>query len=365
MPDYIEGRVDCTVLRGPIDRKGKLGSGIPSLEYYVPDYSLLDSADWPYRPEDSYFCRTTKGCIRRCKFCAVPHLEPRFARNWHWKKEIAEVRKRHGERQNLVLLDNNVVASPHFQEIIADIRREGFEKNATRNGRRRTVDFNQGIDARLITKNVAKELVSINLTPVRLAFDFDGMEPRYRTAVERLAAVGFRRFTTYLMFNFNDTPRSLYRRMKVNLHLSRTLGVEITGFPMRFTPINDVNRQYVSPGWNWRYLRGIQCVLLATPGLVSPHREFFLRAFGNSFDEFLEILSMPDRYIIQRDKYEHGEAADWRKRFVRFSPSAREEFLSILAKLNGSRDKKREMARHKRFRGLLEHYYPGGNVLRE
>ena len=365
MPEYIEGRVDCTVVTGPMDRKGKLGPGVPSLECWVPDYSLLDSSEWPYRPEDSYFCRTTKGCIRKCQFCAVPHLEPRFGRNWHWRKEIGEAEKRYGERQNLVLLDNNVLASPHLDKIVADIRREGFENGAVRNGKRRTVDFNQGIDARLITKDVAKELASISLTPVRLAFDFDAMEPSYRDAVERLAAVGFRQFTTYLMFNFNDTPRSLYRRMKINLQLSRKLGVGITGFPMRFIPINDVSRQYVSPRWQWRYLRGFQCVLLATRGMVSPNRKFFRAAFGNSYEEFLEIMSMPDRYIIQRKKYRDNEAADWRKRFRRLSSSSRMELLNILVELNGARDKKAEMARHRRFKGLLEHYYPDGKVLRE
>ncbi len=365
MPEYIEGRVDCTVVTGPIDRKGKLGQHVPSLACLVPDYSLLDSCEVLYKPDDSYFCRTTKGCVRKCPFCAVPHLEPRFARNWHWRQELAEARNRFGERQNLVLLDNNVVASPYFHEIVTDICREGFEVGTTRNGKRRIVDFNQGIDARLITKKVAKALGTINLKPVRLAFDFDGMDSAYRGAVQRLADVGFTHFTTYLMFNFRDTPRSLYRRMKVNLELSRKFGVAITGFPMRFIPINDVSRQHVSAGWHWRYLRGIQCILLATHGMVSPNRKFFRAAFGNSFDEFLELISMPDRYIIQRQKYADNDAADWRKRFRRLTSASRNELLQILEELNGARDKNAEMARHRRFSGLLEHYYPQGKTIRE
>ena len=165
------------------------------------------------------------------------------------------------------------------------------------------------------------------------------------------------------MFNFNDTPQSLYRRMKANLALNREFDVEITGFPMRFIPINDVDRQYVSPQWAWRYLRGIQCVLLATHGMVSPYRPFFNAAFGSSFEEFLEILSMPDRYIIQREKYKDNEAADWRKRFRRLSGSSRRELLEVLARLNGSREKKKEIAKHRSFRSLLEHYYPDGKVI--
>jgi hypothetical protein len=217
----------------------------------------------------------------------------------------------------------------------------------------------------LVTKEVAEQLGTVCLSPVRLAFDFDAIEPYYRKAVDRLAQVGLRRFTTYLMFNFNDTPRSLYRRMKANLELARKHGVEITGFPMRFIPINDVDRQYVSEGWTWRYLRGIQCVLLATHGMVSPHRRFFNAAFGSSYDEFLEILAMPDRYIIQREKYKNDEAADWRKKFGRLSSRSRREFLEILERLHRSRDKKADMAKFRSFRSLLEHHYPDGKVLRE
>ncbi len=365
MPEYLETRVRCTVLRGRMDRKGRLGPGIPSLDQYVPDYSIVDSPEWNYKPEDSYFSRTTKGCVRKCKFCAVRSLEPKFAAIGDWRKQLREVREAFGERQHIVFLDNNVVAAPKLQEIISAIRREGFENGAIRNNRRRTVDFNQGIDARLITRKVAKCLSGINLSPVRLAFDYEGVERHYRNAVQRLADVGFRHFTNYVMFNFNDTPRSLYRRLKINLQLSRKLDIAITGFPMRFIPIDDVSRQYVSKGWHWRYLRGIQCILLATRGMVSPNRSFFAGAFGNSYAEFLETLSMPDRYIIQRERYKQNEALNWRKKFRKLTKSSRDELLDILAQLNGLRDKKVALARHRRFRGLLEHYYPDGKVLRE
>jgi hypothetical protein len=164
------------------------------------------------------------------------------------------------------------------------------------------------------------------------------------------------------MFNFNDTPESLYRRMQINLELSREHDVAITGFPMRYIPIKDIDRRYVSPGWQWRYLRGIQCVLLATHGMVSPNAEFFVAAFGESYEEFLEILSMPDRYIIHREKYRHNRAKDWRKLFRRLTNGTRTEFLDLLARLNGLRDKKAEIKEESRFRDLLEHYYPRGRV---
>lgn len=363
MPEYIEKRVPCTVIRGSIDRKGKLGPGIPSLEAFIPDYSILDSANYEYKPEDAYFIRITKGCIRKCKFCAVPLLEPRFGRIKNWRQHLHEARERYGERRHLVVLDNNILATKGIHGTIQSIRREGFEKGAKLNGRKRTVDFNQGIDARLITPGIAKALSALCLSPVRLAFDFDSIEPRYRRAVRRLADVGFEAFTTYVMFNFKDTPQSLYHRMSVNLELSEKLKIRVTGFPMRYVPVDGVTRRHVGPHWHWRYLRGIQCVLLATHGMVSPNPEFFEAAFGKDVEEFLEILSMPDHYIIHRKKHKDNGAAGWRGRFRRLSDGSKMELFDILAKLNRSRTKKAGLrSAPKRFRGLLEHYCPKGKV---
>lgn len=362
MPDYVRSHANCSLVVGPLDRPGMLGGDTTAVGELVPDYSIVDSTAWDYKPRDAYFCRVTQGCIRSCKFCAVPKLEPVFRDTRSLRHQIREARDAFGERQNLVLLDNNVLATGKLREVLRHIREEGFEVGATRNGRQRTVDFNQGIDARLIDAGVAKELASIALSPVRLAFDSDSMRIPYQRAVRHLVSTGFREFTNYLMFNFSDTPRSLYERMELNLLLSRELGVRITGFPMRYTPVDDTQRHHVSKGWRWRYLRGIQCVLLATHGMVSPNPSFFHAAFGESYGQFLEILAMPDRYIIYRKHFENQGAREWRKQFRKLTDRDREEFLFILEQLNRSRTRKSDMVAHSQFASLLEHYYPDGRA---
>ena len=365
LPQYIKDRVKCQVIEGLLDQPNMLGSGTPAIATYVPDYDMIGSVSWQYRPEDSYFCRITKGCIRKCKFCAVPILEPAFGYSSSINEQICEVKEQFGERQNLVLLDNNILAIDGLAAIIKDIRDQGFEPGATRNNRQRTVDFNQGIDARLITAEVSRLLSTICLSPIRLAFDYDGIEKQYRRAIHLLVQNGFRECTNYIMYNFNDTPLSFYNRMKVNLELSRQLDIRVTGFPMRYMPIKDVNRRYVSGGWHWRYLRGIQCVLAATHGMVTPNPGFFVTAFGETYEEFLEILSMPDRYIIYRSHF-RKEAGYWKRLFRRLSARDREEFLAVLAKLNKSKTRKADIAAQRKFRSLLEHYYPNGQTpLRE
>ncbi len=362
LPDYIQQRVSCRIVTGPLTHPRMLGRERIPIADYTPDYSLIDASDGQYQPKDSYFCRVTIGCIRRCKFCAVPALEPEFKSFQRLKAQIQAVNKAYAERQHLVILDNNILASKDFRRTVREIRAAGFEADASRNGRQRVLDFNQGIDARLVTGEVAELLATTALSPVRLAYDYAGMKKAYVTAVKRLARRGFNEFTNYVMFNFRDNPRDFYERIRLNLKLSQELGIRITGFPMKYSPVTEVSRRYVAPGWHWRYLRGIQCVLLATRGLVSPNPTFFDAAFGPDYETFLEILSMPDRYIIYREKYKKAGVVAWRRLFRQLSTSRRQEFLEALDAINRSPNKQQTIQNYRSFRSLLEHYYPGGRV---
>jgi hypothetical protein len=354
------------VIQGPLDVLGRLGRGTPAIANLVPDYTILKRVDHEYYPRDAYFVRITKGCIRTCRFCAVPRLETEFGIMRPLRDQIADAIEMHGEKQHMVVLDNNILGFPDIAEVIAEIRSLGFEAGARRRGRERTVDFNQGLDARLIAgqPELAKLLRTICASPIRLAFDFIGVRPAYERTIRLLAAEGFDEFTNYMLFNFADTPHDLYERLWVNAKLNTELGIRITGFPMRFIPMDDVSRRHVASSWKWRYLRGIQCVLLATHGLVSPNPEFVRHAFGETFDQFLEILSMPDRYIIYREHYANDGAADWKKEFHRLNTEEKARLLDILEELNANpRQRPGHIARVKPpFRSIIEYYYPGGRT---
>jgi len=367
LPGYVRERgLGCTILEGPLDTAGRIGPGTPAIANLVPDYSILKRVDHEYYPRDAYFVRTTKGCIRTCRFCAVPRLEKEFGAMRPLREQVSSAIKHHGERQHLVVMDNNILGIEGIDLIFKDMCDRGFEAGAKRKGRRRTVDFNQGLDARLISSKpeLAKLLKTICVSPIRLAFDFIGIRQAYERAIRLLVMEGFDEFTNYMLFNFADTPRDLYDRLWANANLNTELGVRITGFPMRFIPMDDVSRRHVAEGWKWRYLRGIQCVLLATRGLVSPNPEFIRHAFGETFEDFLKILSMPDRYIVYRDHYANDGAADWRREFRRLSSDEKEEFLAILQDLNSApRERPGKIAKLKRqFRSIIEHYYPGGKT---
>lgn len=367
LPDYIKNRgYDCTIIEGQLDVPGKLGAHIPALANQVPDYSILQRVDWEYYPRNAYFVRITKGCIRTCHFCAVPKLEKQFGLMSPLREQVTKARKAHGEKQHLVIMDNNILGVGGIKNIIAEIRDLGFQAGAKRKGRERTVDFNQGLDARLIYQKpgLAKLLRMICVSPLRLAFDFIGMRKPYEQAIRLLVEQGFNEFTNYMLFNFNDTPRDLYNRFWMNANLNKELGIRITGFPMRFIPMDDISRRHVAPAWQWRYLRGIQCILLATHGLVSPNPDFIKHAFGETYEEFLEILSMPDRYIIYRDHYAKDGASEWKRKYRRLDTDQKAELLCILQELNAaSRDRPERIKRLKSlFTSIIDHYYPDGQT---
>lgn len=366
MPEYIKKHVQCKIVTGLLDTPNRLGKGTAAIGKLPPDYTLLERSTYQYTPSDAYFVRASKGCPRRCSFCAVPQLEKEFGSYQDLRRQVSDVQRTHGDKQMLVVLDNNILGLDNFEDIVRTIADLGFQANARRGGRRRAVDFNQGIDARIIARkpSLAKCLSSICLSPVRLAYDNVRVERAYRKAVIALHEWGFTKFTTYMLFNYDDDPQSFYKRIHDHAEMNSQLRIRITGFPMRFIPTNAVDRKYVSPKWEWKLLRGIQCVLIATHGLVSPNPEFISRAFGSSFSQFIEILSMPDRYIIYRSTYEHQGADDWRAQYCRLTTNQKTELLVALHELNANQKQRCDLLQmyKGRLRRILEHYYPNGKA---
>ena len=211
--------------------------------------------------------------------------------------QVRTAEARYGAKRDLLLLDNNVLASCRFNDIIDDIKKAGFSNDATyiepnayeiaiqnlRDGqndkgyirsciaqfkkllqklkgekaqalydclsdnllleehtatkkalldtyeevrpyfegfystkpRKRYVDFNQGIDARLITDENMAKLAEIPVRPVRIAFDHWSLHEKYEAAVRTAVRHGHTNLSNYILYNFEDKPVELY--LVVNL----------------------------------------------------------------------------------------------------------------------------------------------------
>lgn len=345
-------------------------AGVP-IEDLVPDYSILDQIEYQYPVRDAYFAYASRGCIRKCHFCGVPKLEGPQRDVTSLAGQITAIAERHGEKRDLLLMDNNVVASPRFKELISEIRDLGFGAGAKlrrpgeRTASQRRVDFNQGVDARILSKDpmYLRELSTICLRPLRIAFDHLGLKGPYEKAVRIAHEYGLHELSNYMLYNFHDSPADLFERMRLNVLLNEELGVRIWSFPMRYQPTDRPDRGYIGEKWTRYQLRSLQIVLQATHGVVSGEPVFFKRAFGDTFDAFEDILGRPHHFIFNREWYEarggRGEFDDYQTAMRQLSGSQRIELLHRLSSTDPSRfERLVAEERDMRLRNALRFYVP-------
>lgn len=284
------------------------------IEDLVPDYSILDQIkeQYIYPVHDAYFAYASRGCVRKCHFCGVPKLEGGQRDAQPITDIVRAIDDRFGPKRDLMLMDNNVVASSNYRNIIAEIRDLGFVPGAklSRPGRtavQRRVDFNQGVDARILCKDemYLREMSTICIKPLRIAFDHIGVRKPYETSIRMAHNVGLNELSNYMLYNFKDTPTDLYQRMRLNINLNVELGIRIFSFPMRFQPTDQKDRTHVGEHWNRYFLRSMQIILQATHGIVSGSPDFFKEAFGSTSDDFEKLLLLPQHFLFNRHWYQH------------------------------------------------------------
>ena len=95
------------------------------------DYSILEEIEYRYEMSNAYYGSLTKGCVRNCAFCAVPKIEPTYQAFMPMSSRVEIVKSTFGEQKDLLLMDNNVLASERFEDIINDIIQAGFQRGAT------------------------------------------------------------------------------------------------------------------------------------------------------------------------------------------------------------------------------------------
>lgn len=362
-------------LTGVLDQPGILDKDSDLIvEDMLPDYRLFDDSPHKYKLiDDSYFGYSTRGCIRKCKFCGVPVLEPKFQDYQGIKPYVRGIEEEYGEKAHLVFFDNNILASKRFESVISDILDLGFERGAKftyeSNGRtiskQRHVDFNQGTDARLMTDNHVKLLSQIALHPLRIAFDHIKDREIYEEKIRLAEKYDIQHLSNYILYNYKDTPEDLWHRLKINIDLNKELGLKIYSFPMKYIPLYGKDRSYIDkPHWNYQFLRGVQRILNVLKGTVMTTESFFYRAFGESPEEFIEILHMPEKVVMNREKKPEAEK-EWFNHFRSLKEIEKDELLNILCENRTALQLKNAAAcqSNKKLQQILDFYLPEDNNL--
>lgn len=172
------------------------------IEHICPDYSL-------YPNITSAYGFLTRGCPNKCAWCVVPKKEGQIRAN-------ADIDEFLGGKKSAILMDNNVLASEH-----------GIRQIEKMIKMRIKVDFNQGLDARLIDAPMAKLLARLKwLSPLRMSCDTTAMlgEVKRATSLLRIAGCTPQRYFVYLLVT--DIHSALDRAMQL-----REMGLDVFAQP--------------------------------------------------------------------------------------------------------------------------------------
>lgn len=119
----------------------------PIIEHCYPDYSL-------YNITDTAYGFLTRGCPRGCKFCIVGKKEGRKS------VKVANLSEFWNGQKNIVLCDPNILACKDWKDLLQQL----IDSKAY-------VDFNQGLDIRLMTEEKAQMLNQIKIKEIHFAWD--------------------------------------------------------------------------------------------------------------------------------------------------------------------------------------------------
>ena len=117
------------------------------IEYIYPDYSLYGIADTAYG-------FLTRGCPRHCPFCIVGDKEGLVSR------KVADLSAFWSGQNEIQIMDPNILACDFHMELLEQLAAS-----------RARVEFNQGLDARKLTRENIKLLKKIRMKLLHFAWD--------------------------------------------------------------------------------------------------------------------------------------------------------------------------------------------------
>lgn len=117
------------------------------IEHIYPDYSI-------YNIKDTAYGFLTRGCPRGCSFCIVGKKEGLRS------LKVADLSEFWRGQKNIVLNDPNILACREWEDLFSQL----IDSNAL-------IDFNQGLDARVLTEAKCEAIARVRIKEIHFAWD--------------------------------------------------------------------------------------------------------------------------------------------------------------------------------------------------
>ena len=170
------------------------------IEHIYPDYSLYLELT-----KDTAYGYLTRGCPRKCSFC---HTSVKDGVISH---KVADLSEFWNGQKNIVLLDQNILACKDWKELLQQLIDSGA-----------TVEFNGGLDIRLMTEEKAKYVAQIKQKIVHFAWDRyedkDKILPKFEM-FKKISGFSARKMVVYTIVNYNTTLEQDLERIYTLLDL--------------------------------------------------------------------------------------------------------------------------------------------------
>jgi len=192
--------------------KGGTGYGLynelpPEIDSIFPDYSIYPNCDYAIG-------FLSRGCIRNCPWCVVPKKEGKIRPYRTW----TEIKR--PDSNKIVFMDNNVLACRPAVDELWDMALCGEDIH---------IDFNQGVDARLITPEIADVFSRLKwIRFIRMSADTDAMLAVVLKAVDLLGKFGVKPYRIFVYVLVQDIESAERRAIAL-----RDAGVEVFAQPYR------------------------------------------------------------------------------------------------------------------------------------
>jgi len=256
----------------------------PEIEPLAPKYNVeitdeehLSESDRERREQSRkvIVLYSSRGCVNKCGYCAVPKLEGDM-KSFKSIQYILDVAKKEvPNANNVVLYDNNFTAHEYWSDICDELIAYDLP-----------VDIH-GLHVMDFTDEMAKKFSQMKWgsqntgsTPyLRFSFDKMGYEKYVRRAFEIYSRYDIKaNFFLYMLFNYNDTPHDVWKRLVIGQELSTLHQKHIMFFPQRFEPFQALEKyKYIGKHWTPELASGMRRLSTWLHGFltVSPNGNLF------------------------------------------------------------------------------------------